>query len=137
MVQPALMVLDVWPVLSARAAGGTASPVGQVLLLLGMLMAVVALSAGVLVLLRGRLLGASGKQQDQWLETLRKLRERGELSDGEYRATRAAAVGQLAPKRDRPRPERPPPRPDPTERVAEPGFDLTGEPLPRPTDHTP
>lgn len=86
------------------------------------------------------------------MEELRRLRKEGVLSEAEYEASRRAATSKLMPSKGATAPaapepkSRPVPRPSavpprraseggkPTERVAKPGFDLTGAPLPKPTD---
>jgi hypothetical protein len=88
------------------------------------------------------------------MEELRRLRKEGKLSEAEYEASRRAATARLmpnaassvsagtppAPPPARPRPM-PAPRPqasaDPNARVAKPGFDLTGAPLPKPGENKP
>jgi hypothetical protein len=91
----------------------------------------------VVYVLRGRLFGdaASGDADPgSVLETLRAMRDRGEMPEEEYRAAQAALVAKAAAARP-PRPPtaaRPTKPPSPGERRAPPGFDLTGAPLPRP-----
>lgn len=115
------------------------------LVTIGVLIAVVVLAGVVLMVLRAKLnaddeagdLGAGGM-----LETMRGMRDRGEISEEEYRTAQAALVakasgergensgadqgGSQAPARARTRP------PAAGELRAEPGYDLTGEPLPPP-----
>jgi len=96
---------------------------------------VLLLAASIAVLwYRAKVLGRDqAADQGGLLHELRQMRDRGELSPEEYDAARHAmatrAVGKHVPA----------PKPSPatkaaatSELVAKPGFDLTGQPLPRP-----
>jgi hypothetical protein len=112
----------------------------------GLIGAVVVLGV-ILLALRGRLLAkdAEAAGAGSLLEHLREMRDRGEISQVEYDAARKTAVRRIseespgvapgadrgarrgAPAVDRARTKKPD---DPL--VARPGFDLTGEALPKP-----
>lgn len=114
---------------------------------IGALVVLVALGAIGLVMLRRKLFsnadGASAGAVS--LDTLRQMRARGELSEQEFEAAKRTVVQQLglaagaAPPRTGPRAERLPraTASPPGELRAPPGFDLTGEPLPRRDDPGP
>lgn len=107
-------------------------------------MIVLVMIAGVvLYLVRGRLFGReapSDMDRGGVLETMRAMRDRGEISEEEYRTTQAALVakaagggagGSTVSKSGGPtKVQTGAVRPD--ELRAEPGFDLTGDPLPPP-----
>ncbi|MFG0260372.1 MAG: SHOCT domain-containing protein [Phycisphaerales bacterium JB041] len=103
-------------------------------------MIVLVMAAGIaLYVVRGRLFGKDGpKQLDHGgvLETMRAMRDRGEISEEEYRTTQAALVAKATEKRASPSaPEADPIKTQtstgqPGDRRAKPGFDLTGDPLP-------
>lgn len=105
-------------------------------------MIVLVMAAGIaLYVVRGRLFGKDGsKQLDHGgvLETMRAMRDRGEISEEEYRTTQAALVARATEKRDAEAEQRPAPGPTKTQtstepagdRRARPGYDLTGDPLP-------
>lgn len=86
--------------------------------------------AGGMVILAVRRHTMAGRRDSSFetlsLSEIRDLHARGELSDEEYEALRAAALGAFGYA----------PRPEGDERRAPPGLDLTGEPLPdfRPGD---
>ena len=91
---------------------------------------------GVIVLaMRRKILGSDDRESTHgsMLDELRAMRERGEISQAEYDHTRktiaARAAGREPP--ERPKTAPPPEAPDGTV-AARPGYDLTGEPLPRP-----
>ena len=104
-------------------------------------MIVLVMAAGIaLYVVRGRLFGKDGPNQLDHggvLETMRAMRDRGEISEEEYRTTQAALVAKATEKRDAaaaqsaPGPTRIQTSPErPVSRRAKPGFDLTGDPLP-------
>jgi hypothetical protein len=111
---------------------------------IGALVVLVALGAIGLVMLRRRLFSSDQNAAEGGvsLDTLRQMRARGELSEQEFEAAKRTVVQQLglaagaAPPRTGARAERLPraTASPPGELRAPPGFDLTGEPLPRPTD---
>lgn len=98
-----------------------------------MILVVMGLGVAIYVL-RGRLFGDSGStgtDAGTVLETLRAMRDRGEMPEDEYRAAQAALVAKAAAVRKPAAPVRQTKPPPPGERRAQPGFDLTGAPLPR------
>lgn len=98
---------------------------------LGLAIAVIVLAGSVLVVYRRRVLGESSDASAAgMMERLRVMRDAGRISPEEYDAARRAMVGRIQGKAERPA-ARPPPQ---GERVAAPGFDLTGAPLPRPPE---
>ena len=128
----------------ANAAGGSGGQdLKPVLLTVGTLIVLVLLLGIVLFVVRGRFLGDnSGGDIDPGgvLETLRAMRDRGEVSEAEYRTAQTAIVGKAARERGEnsgadPAGASGPARARtrgvmPGELRAEPGFDLTGAPLP-------
>lgn len=97
---------------------------------------VVALVGGMLILwIRGRLVERRSEAAGAGttLEQMRRLRDRGQLSQQEFDAARASLIsrlsGQPAPAGQARAAERPS---EPGAMLAKPGFDLTGAPLPRP-----
>lgn len=102
-----------------------------------MIILVIGLGIGIFML-RGRLFGSDERADADaggMLETMRRMRDRGEIPEEEYRAAQAAMVARAAAARDQarghPATDRTP-APAPGELRARPGFDLTGAPLPRP-----
>ncbi len=102
-----------------------------------MIVLVIGVGIGVFVL-RRRLLGEQPGHDAAaggMLETMRRMRDRGEIPEEEYRAAQAALVARAGETMKRP-PANPigPRTPGGAdgERRAKPGFDLTGAPLPRP-----
>lgn len=107
---------------------------------------VVVIGAGIgLLVLRAKLNSADDTEDagtGGMLETMRVMRDRGEISEAEYRTAQAALVAKASrergeqsgadpgggkpPSRDRTHPTAP------GELRAKPGYDLTGEPLPPP-----
>jgi len=63
------------------------------------------------------------------MDELRAMRKRGELSEEEFTAAKQAMVSRISGQLGTPAPPR---KPRPGERVAPPGVDLTGQPLPKP-----
>lgn len=125
----------------ANAAGGSGGQdLKPVLIIIGTLIVLVLLLGIVLFVVRGKFLGDnSGEDIDPGgvLEALRAMRDRGEVSEAEYRTAQAAIVAKAAresgensgagpagPARARTQAALP------GELRAEPGFDLTGAPLP-------
>ncbi|MFG0244080.1 MAG: SHOCT domain-containing protein [Phycisphaerales bacterium JB054] len=105
-------------------------------------MIVLVMAAGIaLYVVRGRLFGKDGPNQLDHggvLETMRAMRDRGEISEEEYRTTQAALVAKAASKRhaaaDPQRTSGAAKIQTSTDRTgdrrARPGYDLTGDPLP-------
>jgi hypothetical protein len=85
--------------------------------------------------IRGRLLGKdAGGVQKGMLDDLRAMRDRGEMTQAEFDAARAAMIARLAPGRaGAPASARPVPAASSGSKglIAKPGFDLTGRPLPK------
>lgn len=122
----------------AQSSGST----GQVLLWVGILIGAVITLSVVVLILRRRLLGPDRSLNNpaSIMESLRAMRDRGELTPEEYERTRQAMIARATGKpithappitRAAPGPARSPAR-DPEELRARPGYDLTGEPLPIP-----
>jgi hypothetical protein len=90
---------------------------------------VVLVAASIVVLwYRAKVLGRDrGDVQSGLLDELREMRNRGELSEDEYAAAKHAMVSRASGK-----PVPAPKRSATAEWVAPPGFDLTGQPLPKP-----
>ena len=116
--------------------------VGSVMMWLGVLLAAVLVGGFGLLIIRRRLLDADadGASMGFDLRSLRQMRDRGEISAEEFEVARAGIIGAMsgdknatvartAPEPTPNRAPRPTPRTGETRR-AEPGFDLTGEPLP-------
>lgn len=111
--------------------------VGSVMLWLGVLLVAVLVGGFALLILRRQILD-SGAEDGGFgfdLRALRAMRDRGEISEEEFETARAGIIGALSGDRSSttPTPVRTPRAPwpvSPAERRAEPGFDLTGEPLP-------
>ncbi|QKK09253.1 MAG: SHOCT domain-containing protein [Planctomycetota bacterium] len=111
------------------------------ILTVGVMIVLVTAAGIALYVLRGRLFGKDGPNQLDHggvLETMRAMRDRGEISEEEYRTTQAALVAKATEKRNAA--AEPPRGAGPTktqtsagraeDRRARPGFDLTGDPLP-------
>lgn len=102
-------------------------PVGVVLLWTLILAAAALFAVISLMLLRRRLFGSAddSDRQPLTLDQIRTMRAAGQIDEREYQALRAAALtswgvgGSVAPEREEDQPRR-----------SEPGFDLTGSPLP-------
>lgn len=102
----------------------------QYLLWLGLAVVLLILAGLAVMWLRRRVLGVDAdKMQAGLFEELRAMRDRGEMSIEEYDAAKATMVARASGK---PVPLRAKPRASSGERVAKPGFDLTGAPLPPP-----
>ncbi|TVS03631.1 MAG: hypothetical protein EA423_08285 [Phycisphaerales bacterium] len=131
-------------------AGSTAA--GEIVLWVGLLIVALIVGAGLIMMLRNRALrSADDASTDKGVfDSLRKMHERGELSDEEFNAARDSIIRRL---RTKPRSENiespqnggvksvmpadqqgevPSPKADESERVfrAKPGHDLFGRPLP-------
>ena len=126
------------------------SPTVQLLFWLAALAAAVILLAFVLLQVRRRMLSdapAGGAGAELSLEEIRRLKQRGEISEREHRALRAAAMARLgvdvgkAPAADDADDDASHGAETATdsldERRAAPGYDLTGEPLPGPSNQGP
>lgn len=93
---------------------------------------VVTVAAGVVLLMvRRRLIEGEGADQHSGtlMEQLRRMRDRGEISESEYDLTRRSIAARAA-GREPPAPAAPVDRAGESGRVARPGYDLTGERLP-------
>ena len=114
---------------ASRAPQSWADVLPGILLGIGALVATIVLVAIVLTVMRRRVLAAERAASDAGVfEQLRALHARGELSDEEFETARRKLIARL-------RGEAPSePAPAPGVRVARAGHDLTGEPLPSPTE---
>ncbi len=107
------------------------APTTQVLIWVGVLIVVVAVGGGVLLAYRRRILDKGTQDQGGLLDSLRAMRDSGHITPDEFDAARKRMAARVA--------GVPPPlsastRPlamDPAVRKAQPGFDLTGAPLPK------
>lgn len=117
----------------AQAAGQ--GGIGEALLWLGGMIVLLMIAAGGVLVLRARLLdrGARSGGPGLFLDELRAMRDRGELSPAEYDAARSAMAARLAggPRSDAGSPD------SPATLRARPGVDLTGDPLPDSDSKTP
>lgn len=126
------------------------SPTVQLLFWLAALAAAVVLLAFILLQIRRRMLSdapTGGAGAELTLEDIRRLKQRGEISEREHRVLRAAAMARLGVEVDQAKaaddddeagsPEDDAATDPPDERRAAPGYDLTGEPLPGPSDEGP
>src|SRR5262245_61997531 len=108
-------------------------PVVLVAVFIGGLILVVVVAGLILLKLRGPMLSkdAGGANQEGLFQGLRRMRDTGEISVEEYDSARKRMAARAAGK---PLPPATPPRD--AARLAKPGFDLTGAPLPesRPPD---
>lgn len=121
--------------LAALAQAGAPKPasVGTFLTVLGLMIAALVAAGLILLAYRRRVLANDDPTTDASLmQSLRDMRDRGEISREEFDAMRARMAAKLRDRTPPPRPE-----PSPSERRARPGFDLTGAPLPRRPDGDP
>lgn len=141
------------PVTLLQAQGGSGGLPVQVLMWVGVLIVVAIVGGAVVMVLRRRMFDPSNDSSGagSLLEDLRRMKREGEISDAEFEQAKRALTEKIARTLDakrahadaiRPRtggatskPARKPPpaRPGPG-KDAPPGYDLTGEPLPRPHD---
>lgn len=100
------------------SSGGSSATAQSIALWAAAMIGAIVLGAVALFVLRRRFLGEddSGHHEALSLHDLRQMHARSELSDEEFEAAKAALLG-IAPPSD--------------SRTSLPGFDLTGEPLPR------
>jgi hypothetical protein len=114
--------------------------VGSIMLWVGVLVVVVVGGGLALFWIRRRLLGEDRQSAGDGvsLQTLRDMKARGELSDAEFEAAKAVVLQELGAQGKRGGPNDPAaalrPKSPPPELRAKSGFDLTGEPLPKPSD---
>jgi len=102
----------------------------DILIVVGMLIGVLVIGGAILVVWRRSVLGDERNDPTaSMLDSLRHQFESDEISQDEYDAARRVIVGRAA---GAPPPVNPPP---PDARVAEPGYDLTGERLPERTEN--
>jgi hypothetical protein len=120
------------PAAVTPALGATGDPVAPILAWIGALVAAVVLATLALVWLRRRLDPRNEPEADHGIDlaTLRRLHAAGELTDEQFEAAKATVVRTLAGDARAPHPHADALRP--RVRRAEPGLDLTGEPLPGP-----
>jgi putative oligomerization/nucleic acid binding protein len=114
-----------------------ARDLGPYLIWLGVMMAAVIVAGVFLLILRGSVLGKGrARSEAGLLENLRSMRERGEISPEEFDAAKSAMASRMA--GGAPAGPAASPKkagvPRAGERVAPPGFDLTGRPLPAKRD---
>jgi len=147
--------------LAQQGAVSDTSAVVAVLIWVGVLIVLAIVTGLILVTLRSRLFGPGQNtgQELTVMESLQRLRDRGELSENEFQRTRESLLGSALTERS----EMPDRNPDPKtahrkrdttqntdppghgidihaggsggsghELRAEPGYDLAGDPLPRP-----
>jgi hypothetical protein len=115
-------------------AGGTVS-IGPYLLWVGVfLVVVVGAGLGVLAYRKVMLSSQAAESHSGILESLRKMRDRGQMTQAEYDATRKSIAAKAAGGKAAPVVAKPPTAGTVT---ARPGFDLTGAPLPKPPGNTP
>ncbi len=106
------------------SSGGGSAPWAQSVVVWSIVMlGAIIVGAVVLFVVRRRMLSDDGSDSAGMLslQDLREMRDRGELSEEEFEAAKGALLGRPL---------------DVRERRANPGFDLTGEPLPSPGDGT-
>jgi hypothetical protein len=113
------------------------SSLGPVFLWLGLLILAVMIGGIGMLAVRARLLAKERQQQGAGglLDDLRNLVRKGDLSQAEFDAARRSMADRMtSPTHGGPPSATPasPRRPGPQERIAPPGFDLTGAPLPTP-----
>jgi len=124
--------------LGVTTPGAKGDPIA-VVITVGVLILVV-VGAGLAVLyIRRRLLTKhdAASATSGFLDELRDMHKRGEVSDNEFQAARASLLARIT---GQPVPPVPPgirPKPTPQPLVAPPGYDLTGAPLPRPITERP
>lgn len=108
-------------------------PLTQLLLWIGVVIAVLIGASFGVMWYRARVLGKDQPDtQGGMLDELRAMRDRGELSPEEFDAAKHAMVSRLTGKSPPAKPAAGAPTSKSTDRVAPPGFDLTGQPLPTP-----
>jgi hypothetical protein len=105
--------------------------IGPYLLWIGVSLVLVVAASVFILWYRTKVLGRDQGTQVGLLDELREMRNRGELSDEEYAAAKHAMVSRVS-GNPTPRPVAKATAPSTTERLAPPGFDLTGQPLPKP-----
>lgn len=122
-----------WVLGQSGGAGAT-----QALFWIGVLIAAVLVASVGVLLLRRRLFsrgGDAGGDPGSILESMRAMRDRGEMSAEEFERARAALVRRASGETGPTPTARPVPTPE--DLRAPEGFDLTGEPLPRAEDRPP
>ena len=109
--------------------------VGEYLATIGALIAVVLVAALILMRYRGRLLArdADTALHEGLFENLRRMRDQGRLTQEEYDAARRKMAAKAAGKAPPPASGAPIKPAAPGEARARPGYDLTGAPLPPPS----
>ncbi len=110
-----------------------------VIVMVGVLILVV-VGAGLLVMaIRRRLLQKHDPRASasSFLDELRDMHRRGQVSDQEFQAARASLLAKVTGAPVAHPPASPRAAPSTGARVAPPGFDLTGAPLPRPITERP
>ncbi|MCC5786120.1 MAG: hypothetical protein JJU33_05415 [Phycisphaerales bacterium] len=140
------------PLPGSLLAQAGSTPAGEIVLWVGLLIVALIVGAGLIMMLRNRALrSADDASTDKGVfDSLRKMHERGELSDEEFNAARESIIRRLRtkePSESAPSPrsggaesastdadqgDHPKPGQEDPERVfrAKPGHDLLGRPLP-------
>lgn len=107
---------------------------GEYLLWVGAAIACIIVATLVILWYRRRILGPAGSSENaSLLDELREMKAKGEISEEEFAATKHAMAARAAGQPRTPAA----PRIGVADRVAPPGFDLTGSPLPKPSDASP
>ena len=115
---PASLLVLHSEIAQASPSGGSAATAQSIALWAAAMIGAIVLGAVALFVLRRRFLGDGDSDHHEALSLhdLRQMHARGELSDEEFEAAKAALLGLAAPSETR---------------RSEPGFDLAGDPLPR------
>jgi hypothetical protein len=128
-------------VLAQSGGSGT----GEVLIWVAVLIGLILIASIAVLILRRRLFApdTSDDHGASMMETLRRMRDRGEISDAEFEKTRTVMIERATRRRDGSGGASPSVSPTARSnpgpaiadhRVAGPGVDLTGEPLPDPAE---
>ncbi|MBX3357193.1 MAG: SHOCT domain-containing protein [Phycisphaeraceae bacterium] len=124
----------------AQAGVDRGMPTGVLLVLVGGMIVLAIIGGVVVMVVRNRLLAKSDSRAESgsMLDSLRRARDRGEISPDEFDAARSALIARTSfgegvtkrPVTRKPWQPASTPADEPRSRVAPPGFDLTGAPLP-------
>lgn len=110
------------------------TPVASVLVWAALLIVAVAVGGGALLAYRRRLFARDAGAESGILNSLRGMRDRGQITQAEFDAARKRMAARVAGVAPPPSAVAAPRTPDAGARVAKPGLDLTGAPLPRPRE---
>jgi hypothetical protein len=102
----------------------------QILISVAVVIVVVALGGSALLMFRRRLFDKGGPDPGGLLDSLRAMRDRGQITPAEFDAARKRMAAKMAGVAPPPSAAPRAPARDPALRTARPGFDLTGAPLP-------